>query len=309
MVPVKSTWGTTVKSEDTIKSEDPWEEDLTSFEFKVPSISSSSPDSLGSQLSPLRPEDPMPVMRLDLRTTPPRISGVEASTPPRRVKREPKEEPKSGSDSTESDLKGQSSDYSEPPKKTQRKRGTRKRKATPQSRRLRQENNKRAAARYRAKRKNYVTELEQKVQNLTEALDLKETEVSKLQNKNSALAKQINFFKNLLGKNPGAKVQFALQMVVCVVAVALGVVFTTGANDGMTMSHHRTLLSIDSNEACTWSFPHWAQAVGTSDVSTFVSTLKFLVHLILIPLIVWVNVAGVDGDGKKANRSRLSVLA
>jgi len=322
MVPVKSNWGATTQvKEEPVKSEEPWDEDLTNFEFKVPPISSSSPDSLVSQYSPLRLEtdNPMPVMRLNLRHTPPRISGVEASTPPHRVKQEPKEEPKSGSDCTESvkslssDSKGQSSDYSEPPKKVQRKRGTRKRKATPQSRRLRQENNKRAAARYRAKRKNYVNELEQKVENLTQALDRKETEVAKLQNKNSALSKQIDFFKNLLGKNPGAKAQFAMQMFVCVVAVALGVVVTTGADHGMPMSHHRTLLSVDTGyESCIWSAPLWAQSVwgtGCLDLSALVSTLRILVHLVVVPLIVWVNFTGFEEKKAARHSGTLTVVA
>lgn len=184
--------------------------------------------------------------------------------------------------------------------------GTRKRKATPQSRRVRQENNKRAAARYRQKRKEYVNELEHKVDTLNQALDQKDAELSRLQNKNSSLAKQIEFFKNLLGKNPAMKAQAALQMFVCVFAVVLGVMITY-QDAGLEMSHHRKVLSVDSLDLCqSWGTPTWAPSsvwgfghTKCFDASVVVSLLRIAVHIVVVPILVWLNFYGFEKNNSK----------
>jgi len=91
----------------------------------------------------------------------------------------------------------------------------RKRKMSVESRARRQANNKRAAARYREKRKVYVHGLETKVKSLSKALEQKEKEFDRLQTSNSVLTEQLQFLKNLIGDNAGAKAGAALQMAVC----------------------------------------------------------------------------------------------
>jgi len=70
------------------------------------------------------------------------------------------------------------------------------------------------------------------VQRLNQELDRKNSEVEKLQSKTSVLEKQIEYLKSLVGKVPVAKMAAALQMVVCVFAVVLGVAVGTMGDSG-----------------------------------------------------------------------------
>ena len=123
IVPVEST-AAAVKEESAAPVEDlGWTEDLTNFEFKVPSIGS-SPNSLGSQYSPLRlGRGRMSPLNLNRRNP----FSEEASTPPHDEPDGSKDESRTTSDSKSGSgsegAKSQSSDY-EPPiqRKLQRKR-------------------------------------------------------------------------------------------------------------------------------------------------------------------------------------------
>ncbi|GAB5373436.1 hypothetical protein AAMO2058_001751600 [Amorphochlora amoebiformis] len=308
--------------EDARIPKESWEEDLTTFDFKVPKLT--SPASLDTQYSPLpafgssdipplsmklreRQRSPMtedevesPVVKMEIKKHIKREKGVEFSF---------KEENNSSGSKSGSETKSQTSDSSEPPRK--RKRSTRKRKSNPQSRRLRQENNKRAAARYRQKRKTYVTDLERKVQRLNQELDRKNSEVEKLQSKTSVLEKQIEYLKSLVGKVPVAKMAAALQMVVCVFAVVLGVAVGTMGDSGMEMSHHRKMLSIEPMiPTChSWGHQSWVPdkfgGFGNSecfDPTAAVSMLRVFVHVVVVPILVWMNFGGFE-EGKKSSRA------
>mmetsp|Transcript_3249 Transcript_3249/g.4427 ORF Transcript_3249/g.4427 Transcript_3249/m.4427 type:complete len:367 (+) Transcript_3249:105-1205(+) len=294
-------------------SEESW--DLTNFEFKVPSISN-SPDSLGCEYSPLHYRNQgIPPFNLSNQSTnintklEVKSEGAKVKSEGAKVKVEMEEDErddtKDDSARSGSESKSQISDSTDTMQSARkRKRIHRKRKSTAQSRRLRQENNKRAAARYRQRRKTYVNELEKKVDNLNEALDQKDSEVSRLQSKNSTLMKQLEYFKKLLGKNASAKALAALQMLVCVFAIVLGVAVSNNADSstGMPMPHHRTLLSVpDVPEVFLCDKHSWTQNSGWGteflscfDASAFVSILRFLVHVVVVPLVVYCNFVGFE---------------
>eukprot|EP00467_Chlorarachnion_reptans_P020360 CAMPEP_0114515460 /NCGR_PEP_ID=MMETSP0109-20121206/16751_1 /TAXON_ID=29199 /ORGANISM="Chlorarachnion reptans, Strain CCCM449" /LENGTH=361 /DNA_ID=CAMNT_0001695673 /DNA_START=70 /DNA_END=1159 /DNA_ORIENTATION=+ len=257
------------------------------FDFKVPSIME-SPDSLGSSCSPIGTEIP-PMKLTNINSVVKQESDSEGSEDHDSV------ETKSIKSEEERGIESKSTSSSESkgsdPLAKKRKRTTRKRKDTPQARRVRQENNKRAAARYRKKRKRYINELEQKVDNLNRALDRKQAENTTLQHKNTTLMKQLEYFKKLLGKNPAAKMQTALQMVVCTFAIILGVVATPHAvsrsdsDSGMKMSHHRTILSYEAATP-TWDAPlgsieSWWDSFLSFDAAAIVTILRLTVHLIV----------------------------
>mmetsp|Transcript_9599 Transcript_9599/g.11459 ORF Transcript_9599/g.11459 Transcript_9599/m.11459 type:complete len:371 (+) Transcript_9599:65-1177(+) len=297
-------------------SEESW--DLTNFEFKVPSISN-SPDSLGCEYSPLHYRNQgIPPFNLSSRSTDTntesgvknegtgvKSEGIKVKVEVEEEEEEEKDGIKDDSARSGSESKSQISDSTDTMQSARkRKRVNRKRKSTVQSRRLRQENNKRAAARYRQRRKTYVNELEKKVENLNEALDQKDSEVSRLQNKNSTLMKQLEYFKKLLGKNASAKALAALQMLVCTFAIVLGVAVSNNADssEGMPMPHHRTLLSVpDVPEVFSCDkFPGaqnsgWGMEVlSCFDASAIVSILRFLVHVVVVPLAVYFNFVGFE---------------
>mmetsp|Transcript_4511 Transcript_4511/g.9047 ORF Transcript_4511/g.9047 Transcript_4511/m.9047 type:complete len:437 (-) Transcript_4511:86-1396(-) len=124
----------------------------------------------------------------------------------------------------------------------------RKRRMTPESKSRRQMNNKRAAARYRQKRKVYMEGLETKVKSLSKALEQKEKEFDRLQTSNSVLTEQLKFLKNLLGDHPGAKAGAALQMLVCLAGLVC-VFVTTLPEQGMLAGCYppsRGLLSVNT---------------------------------------------------------------
>lgn len=206
---------------------------------------------------------------------------------------------------------------------------SRKRKATPQSRRTRQENNKRAAARYRQKRKMYVQTLETQVDELNEVLDQKRQEVTQLEDRNASLVSQLRRVKEFLLRDPTGRAQAALQLFVCFSAVVLGVVACSthstvgGAPSTVHLSHHRSLLSVPStpadHAACLVPTPWmggllWANssggatAAGCADHASFIITvLRTFVHLIVVPLILWVNLrepTTADKKNASAGRSR-----
>jgi len=309
-------------SSESPTSEESW--DLTNFEFKVPSISN-SPDSLGCEYSPLHYRNQgIPPFNLSCQSTnintKSEVNSEEVKVKNERAKvkvemeEEEKDDVKDDSGRSGSESKSQISDSTDTMQSARKhKRINRKRKSTAQSRRLRQENNKRAAARYRQRRKTYVNELEKKVESLNEALDQKDSEVSSLQNKNSTLMKQLEYFKKLLGKNASARALAALQMLVCAFAIVLGVAVSNNADSStrMPMPHHRTLLSVpDVPEVFSCDKYPWTQNsewgiefLSCFDASAIVSLLRFLVHVVVVPLIVYCKFVGFERSKVSQNYS------